>query len=419
MTLPLGQTIATLWVVWLLALVGCAAPAPPETLPAAPADTGQEAAATPEATLQAAAVAKPTPTLTPTPIPTATPTPVPTPTLEPTRTATPRPVPTPTTVPVLGPQVTELAATNSGDRLQLRVYLPEEEGERTVKRVVMTFPSHSSIEYLVGFNRQGFNRQNESYYAGAVYLDQSLLERRTLPWIQQNVGISVWDLPARVACTGSMRPVIDCGDLVRYEVVLPETPLEIGDIVTFRFSDLDVDLQRDCPDVSSLPGITGVSSLIGTQSIYIIHRIVRRVFGSFPDSFITRGDNNFSEDYCSVKKPSIALKVVEITRDAYVLDQDAYDRSAGVHQELLVEYGTGFANYLALVQRFESMWQDYTNAAGSRTSPATLDAMYESLNQTQTEINLLIDRLNQLPAELAAAQAEMERHIVPYHVRLP
>lgn len=310
--------------------------------------------------------------------------------------------------------MTDLAATNSGDRFRLRVYLPEEENERTVKTVLMTFPGHGSIEYLVGFSRQ-----NQAYYSGEVYVEPAFLRRRTLPWIQQNVGISVGSLPARVACTGSMRPVIDCGDLVRYEAVLPETSLEVGDIVTFRFSDLDVDIQRDCPYISGLSGITGVSSLIGTQSIYIIHRISRKVAGSYPEAFITRGDNNFSEDYCSVKKPSIVLKVVDVARNAYVLDQEAYDRSAAAHQALLVEHGTGFANYQDLTRKFQSMRQDYINSGGTRISQETLDGMYQSLLQTQTEINLLVERINQLPAEIAAAQRQMERYVAPYHVSLP
>ena len=415
--MPLGLKIATLWAVWLLAIVGCVGsttPPLPRTSPTAPPDPILETEASPESPLRARAEARPTATLTATVIPTPTPAPVPTPTLMPTPTATPRPTPAPTPVPILEPQVTGLAATNAGDRLRLRVYLPQEENERTVKRVLMTFPGHGSIEYLVGFNRQ-----TEAFYSGETYVEPSFLERRTLPWIQQSVGISVMSLPARIACTGSMRPVIDCGDLVRYEAVLPETPLEVGDIVTFRFSDLDIDIQRDCPYISNLSGITGVSSLIGTQSIYIIHRIVREVFGSYPDAFITRGDNNFSEDYCSVKKPSIVLKVVAVTKDAYVLDQEAYDRAAATHQGLLVEYGTGFADFHALVQRYDSMRRDYLNAGGTRISQATLDGMYQSLLRTQTEINLLVDRLNQLPAELDAAQGEMERYVAPYDVQLP
>jgi hypothetical protein len=120
-----------------------------------------------------------------------------------------------------------------------------------------------------------------------------------------------------------------------------------------------------------------------------------------------------------VKKPSIVLKVVEVTKNAYVLDREAYDRSAAAHQALLVEYGTGFADYRDLVQEFQSMQQDYINASGTRISQATLDGMYQSLLETQSEINLLVDRLNQLPAELDAAQRELERYVAPYHVQLP
>jgi len=138
------------------------------------------------------------------------------------------------------------------------------------------------------------------------------------------------------------------------------------------------------------------------------------VFGSYPDAFITSGDNNFSEDLCSVKKTSIVLKVVEVIKDAYVLDQEAYDRSAAVHRGLVVEYGTGLANYRKLVEKYDSMRRDYANADGTRISQATLDAIYQSLVETPAEINLLVDRLNRLPAELNAAQGEMERYVVPY-----
>jgi hypothetical protein len=120
-----------------------------------------------------------------------------------------------------------------------------------------------------------------------------------------------------------------------------------------------------------------------------------------------------------VKKPSIALKVVEVTRNAYVLDQAAYDRSAAAHQSLLVEYGTGIADYWDLVQRFESMQQDYNDASGTRISQETLDGMYQGLLETRSAINLLVDRLYQVPAEIDAAQREMERYIAPYHVQLP
>ena len=90
----------------------------------------------------------------------------------------------------------------------LQVYLPEETLERTVRRVVMDFPKHGLVEYLIRFEHA-----RGPYYLGNAYVNPSLLERGNRAWIQENVGITVWQLPQRVACTGSMRPVIHCGDL--------------------------------------------------------------------------------------------------------------------------------------------------------------------------------------------------------------
>ena len=341
-------SIVSVWVLAVGVLAGCvtqAATPTPNIEPTGPA-LAQSSPPTPsptntpdiEATVEArisatlAAMPPPTPTFEPTntPTPTATPTPVPTPT------ATPRPTRTPTPVPVVEPQVTKVSATNFGQSMVLQVYLPEETLERTVRRVVMDFPKHGLVEYLIRFEHA-----RGPYYLGKAYVDPSLLERGNRAWIQENVGITVWKLPQRVACTGSMRPVIHCGDLVRYEPVLPDTPLEIGDIITFRLSDQDVDIEKDCPWLSESWGLTSVSSLTGSQSIYIIHRIIRKVYGASPEAFRTSGDNNFFVDDCVVEKPSIVLKVVEIEKDAFVVDQYGYQRSVRDHQRLLEEYGNG------------------------------------------------------------------------------
>ena len=355
------------------------------------------------ATLAAILPSTPTPETTNTPAPTATPTLIPTPT------ATPRPTPTQTPLPVVDPQITRLSGTNRGDLMLLQVYLPEETLDRTVKRVVADFPIHGPIEYLVGFEHS-----RGPYYEGKVYVDPSLLQQRTRGWVQENVGISVLNLPQRVACTGSMRPVIQCGDLVRYEPVLPDTPLEIGDIITFRLSDQDVDISKNCPWISNSWGLTSVSSLIGTQRIYIIHRINRKVFGSFPERFLTLGDNNFFEDSCSVQKPSIVLRVVEIEKDAFVVDQDGYRRAVGEHQRLLEKYGDGLLELSDLLGRYGYILTDYNNRNRSVTSMETLEALYQSLITMETEINTLVDRLDALPAEIDTAEKAINLTVKPF-----
>jgi hypothetical protein len=369
----------------------------PDAALAGPAQTPAAVPATP--------TPSPTPTVIPTPAPTATPPPAPTATPTPLSTLTP----TATPVPVVDPQVAEVVGTNLGARLLLQVYLPNEPEDRTIKRVVVTPPGSGPEEHIVGFARD-----RGPYYRGHIYLDPASLGRLTREWIQQNVGIVVGEFPVRVACTGSMRPYIDCGDQVFYEPVLEDTILAVGDVVTFRLSDADVDIERDCPWLSDTPGLGSVSALTGTQRIFIIHRIVESVRGSFPPAYITQGDNNAYSDQCVVRRPSMVFKVVDVLKDHYVVDKVGYDHHVAQYQLLLVEYWSGLARYHDLRQRYDASVRDYYRLAGSGASQQTLDGLYQSLERMRLEINELVERLNRLPGEMTLAQRRIEAAVVPF-----
>lgn len=270
----------------------------------------------------------------------------------------------------------------------------------------MDFPKHGIGEYLVGFEHT-----SGPYHLGEFYVDPSMLERQNLDWIRDNVDISVWQLPQRVACTGSMRPAIDCGDRVSYEPVLPDTPLEIGDIITFRLSDQDVDVDRDCPWIAESWDLQSVSALTGTNSIYIIHRVIRKVQGSYPEAFITSGDNNFFEDDCAVKKPSIVLKVVEIEKDYYVVDANGYSRAVREHQKLLEEYGNGLNRFFDLIDLYNVSLADYNRLNGTNASLELLQSMYQNLVQMNAELDQLADRLDALPSKIDVAEKDIDRTI--------
>lgn len=305
-------------------------------------------------------------------------------------------------MPIVDPQIIKVITTSNGQLIVLQAYLPGETFDRTVKRVLMHFPRHGMGEYLVGFEHsQG------PYYIGEFYVNPSMLERVNRDWIRANVGVSVRDLPHRIACTGSMRPVIHCGDFVTYEPVLPDTPLAIGDIITFRLSDQDVDISKNCPYISDSWGLTSVSSITGTKSIYIIHRIIRKIQGSYPEAFRTSGDNNFFIDACSVKRPSIVLKVVDIEKDRYVQDAYGYSRAVREHQKLLEEYGNGLNLYYDMRDSYYAELAEYNRLNGGNTSLSLLQSMYQNLIQTELDINTLADRLNALPAEIDVAQKDI------------
>ncbi len=78
-----------------------------------------------------------------------------------------------------------------------------------------------------------------------------------------------------LACTGSMRPAMDCNDLVLTYKPAAEQGLRTGDIVSFRIA----------PNETS--GLLGS----GDETIFVMHRIARIDFRDGRTVFITRGDN--------------------------------------------------------------------------------------------------------------------------------
>ena len=67
---------------------------------------------------------------------------------------------------------------------------------------------------------------NTEQYRGQFNIDDYLLREKTLKWANNNLDIKVENFPERVACTGSMRPIIHCVDKVIYEPANPGDPLQ-------------------------------------------------------------------------------------------------------------------------------------------------------------------------------------------------
>lgn len=204
--MPLGLKMAGFCALCLFAMGGClsAAKLPVAATPAIapPAPPGSLPAPVPSLDPSAAAV----PSVNPTPTSALTSGETPTPAANPTAAFRPEEI--------SEPRITGLSGTDLGEGLQLRVFLPQEELDATVRRVVITFPRHGSMEYQVKFNRQ-----NESYYSGVVYVEPSLLEGYDLQWLQQNVGILFGSLSERNPCTGNRRPSNDCSVAMLYSTL--------------------------------------------------------------------------------------------------------------------------------------------------------------------------------------------------------
>jgi signal peptidase I len=89
--------------------------------------------------------------------------------------------------------------------------------------------------------------------------------------------------------TGSMRPVIDPGDLVIAQRVRP-TDIRNGDVISFR-------------------------APLGSHAPYT-HRVVRIVYRADGPEFITRGDANAKPDVWTVHYPADGWRMVHVLRHA-------------------------------------------------------------------------------------------------------
>lgn len=320
------------------------------------------------------------------PAPTATPTPTPRPT------STPTPTPRPTPTPVWEPQVVRLAGSNFGYLVELSIYLPGVAEQQVVRKVEMYFPQPGYEEYIVLFARQ-----RNGYFRGQIYVERDRLKRApTAAWFQANVYIDIEEFPVRIACTGSMRPVIDCGDEVIFEPAPRGGQLQTGDIITFRLSRADVSVDEDCSSLFTAPNLRGTR--------YIIHRIQQNVRGSSPPRYVTQGDNNPERDPCLVSENSVIFRVVAVNKNVYVIDQARYDEYVAEHQRLLTAYREKRAERQDLLERYYAGLAEYYRMGYSGARQETLDRFYSSLETMRRQINRLLDELIQLRSDLRAAQ---------------
>ncbi len=111
------------------------------------------------------------------------------------------------------------------------------------------------------------------------------------PPIYLNAEVAV---TGRIACTGSMIPVIDCGDVTIGYVPGPDH-IQVGDIIVFKERGLFCDRY------------TGEE---------IIHRVIEVKTEGGIVSFKTRGDANFAADPCPVLFTDVVEKIIGIIYDA-------------------------------------------------------------------------------------------------------
>jgi hypothetical protein len=190
------------------------------------------------------------------------------------------------------------------------------------------------------------------------------------------------------ACTGSMRPTIDCGDeAVLLKPPFPE-PLIVGDIVSFS------------PAISC--------RYYKNHHISKAHRIIAlRVEGDVA-YYTTKGDATRSPDPCEITLDQIDGKLVEIrkgVRPQDIIDTSEYDLAKARVDILKAEYeakrkvfdnkkaayDTQGEEYRQLVSGYEAGQVTYGEVAEFHQQ---LEEQGLALNQLKNELNSLGEKIN-------------------------
>jgi hypothetical protein len=198
------------------------------------------------------------------------------------------------------------------------------------------------------------------------------------------------------ACTGSMRPALDCGDeAVFLNPPFPQPP-SIGDVVSFS-----VDL--GCRYYKS-------------QDVSKAHRIINIRYEGTTPFYTTQGDASSDPDPCEVTLEQMDGVLVEVRKGARpqdIIDASEYDRAKLAVTELKAEYALRLdlynlerVTYEALVEEYNSLVDHYRRGD---LSYQVVSEFYQGLEERRTSLNTLRQDLNDLSDRINLAIDEVDR----------
>ena len=198
------------------------------------------------------------------------------------------------------------------------------------------------------------------------------------------------------ACTGSMRPSIDCGDEGVFLKPPFPGPLMVGDVISFT-------LDASCPQYQN-------------HDISKAHRIVSVRFEDGTSYYTTRGDAALNPDSCEVTPERIDGKLVELhqgVRPQDIIDVSEYDYAKVRLLELKELYQGKRAGYDRRLAEFAAEGEEYQRLlAAHQRREASYDQVVEFHQEREMErvdLGRLIEELNSLGEEINAAADDMDR----------
>ncbi len=169
-----------------------------------------------------------------------------------------------------------------------------------------------------------------------------------------------------LACTGSMLPILHCGDIVIMRTNLQHRDIQEGDIISFQ--------RRDCFTGRTMTGST------------ILHRVIDIDSGWF----VTQGDNNYTVDSCRVPISNVKGKLLAFIEDIYPEDYVVtanYEAIKTKYNDRKERFDRDQANYQEQLELLEDAEDDYDDGTIRFSS-------YKNILEDTKEDLLSLKRLN-------------------------
>jgi len=183
-----------------------------------------------------------------------------------------------------------------------------------------------------------------------------------------------------LACTGSMLPILHCGDIVIMRTNLQHRDIQEGDIISFQ--------RRDCFTGRTVTGST------------ILHRVIDIDSGWF----VTRGDNNYTVDSCRMPISNVTGKLLAYIEDIYpehYMATSNYEAIKTDYNDLQERFDRDLAKYQEQLELLEDAEDDYND---DRISFSSYKNIGEDTEDDRLSLNRLVGELEDLATTVFALQ---------------
>ena len=183
-----------------------------------------------------------------------------------------------------------------------------------------------------------------------------------------------------LACTGSMLPILHCGDIVIMRTNLQHRDIQEGDIISFQ--------RRDC--------FTGRTVTEST----ILHRVIDIDSGWF----VTRGDNNYTVDSCRMSISNVTGKLLAYIEDIYpehYMATSNYEAIKTNYNDLQERFDRNLAKYQEQLELLEDAEDDYNDDTISFSSYKNI---WEDTEDDRLSLIRLVVELEDFSNTLSALQ---------------